>query len=103
MPFLARPKDRIFGLGIPTQFLQLLPDRIRQLNGAGFPALAKYRDLPTFAGDVYATIKVSQQRRGLSLDENDLWMAATALALSATLVSRDSDFRGIEGLSVVAP
>ena len=52
---------------------------------------------------VYANTKVSQQRRGLSLDENDLRMAATALALSAILVSRDSDFHGIEGLSVVAP
>jgi predicted nucleic acid-binding protein len=59
--------------------------------------------IPPAAGDVYANLKVSQQRRGLSLDENDLWMAATALAVSATLVSRDSDFQGIEGLSVVAP
>jgi predicted nucleic acid-binding protein len=59
--------------------------------------------IPPAAGDVYANIKVSQQRRGLSLDENDLWMAATALALSATLVSRDSDFRGVKGLSIVAP
>jgi len=30
-------------------------------------------------------VKLAQQRRGLSLDENDLWMAATALALGATL------------------
>ena len=59
--------------------------------------------IPPSAGDVYANTKVSQQRRGLSLDENDLRMAATALALSAILVSRDSDFHGIEGLSVVAP
>ena len=42
-------------------------------------------------------------RRGLALDENDLWVAATALALGATLVSRDSDFAEIEGLAVVAP
>ena len=55
------------------------------------------------AGDVYANIKVSQQSRGLSLDENDLWMAATALPLSASLVSRDNDFQGIEGLSIAAP
>ena len=59
--------------------------------------------IPPTAGDVYANLKVSQQRRGLSLDENDLWMAATALAVSATLVSRDGDFQGIEGLSVVVP
>jgi hypothetical protein len=48
--FLPRPKDRIFGPGLPTQFLQPLPDRIRQLNGAGFPSLAKDRDLAAFAG-----------------------------------------------------
>jgi predicted nucleic acid-binding protein len=34
------------------------------------------------------------------LDENDLWIAATALALDAVLVTRDSDFQQIEGLSV---
>jgi predicted nucleic acid-binding protein len=36
------------------------------------------------------------------LDENDLWVAATALALGARLVSRDADFAGIEGLPVLA-
>ena len=29
------------------------------------------------------------QQRGLTLDENDLWVAATALALGATLASRE--------------
>jgi tRNA(fMet)-specific endonuclease VapC len=48
-------------------------------------------------------VKISQQRFGLPLDENDLWIAATALALDATLVSRDSDFQAVEGLSVVEP
>ncbi len=35
--------------------------------------------IPVAAGDRYAMLKASQQRRGLSLDENDLWIAATAL------------------------
>jgi predicted nucleic acid-binding protein len=35
------------------------------------------------------------------LDENDLWIAATALARGATLVSRDRDFAGIEALPAV--
>jgi predicted nucleic acid-binding protein len=55
------------------------------------------------AGDLYAKVKISQQRRGLPLDENDLWIAATALAMDATLVTRDSDFQGIAGLTVVEP
>ena len=32
--------------------------------------------------------------------KNDLWIAATALALDAVLITRDSDFQQIEGLSV---
>ena len=39
--------------------------------------------------DAYATLKDRIQRRGLPLDTNDLWIAATALAFSATMVTRD--------------
>jgi tRNA(fMet)-specific endonuclease VapC len=52
------------------------------------------------AGDYYAMIKLARQRKGLTLDENDLWIAATALALGAVLVSQDSDFHHIDGLRV---
>lgn len=58
--------------------------------------------VPERAGDFYAAIKLARQRRGLALDENDLWVAATALALDAALVSRDRDFAQIDDLSVVA-
>jgi hypothetical protein len=57
--------------------------------------------VPERAGDLYAAVKLARQQRGLPLDENDLWVAATALALGATLVSRN-DFGGIDGLAVVA-
>ncbi len=56
--------------------------------------------IPETAGDHYASIKLTRQRKGLTLDENDLWIAATAVALSATLVTHDSDFQQIDGLSV---
>jgi tRNA(fMet)-specific endonuclease VapC len=56
--------------------------------------------IPEAAGDYYAKIKLARQQKGLMLDENDLWIAATALALNAVLISRDSDFQKIEGLTV---
>ena len=56
--------------------------------------------VPEAAGDHYAMVKLSRQQKGLALDENDLWIAATALALGAALISRDSDFQHIEGLAV---
>ena len=59
--------------------------------------------IPPAAGDFYAALKIPQQSRGLPLDENDLWIAATTLAINATLVSRDSDFQAIPGLAVVVP
>jgi predicted nucleic acid-binding protein len=58
--------------------------------------------VPPQAGDRYATLKFSQQRLGLSLDENDLWIASTALAIGATLVSSDRDFQRIEALDIQA-
>jgi predicted nucleic acid-binding protein len=48
--------------------------------------------------DYYGRIKASNQGKGLSLDENDLWIAATALSLDAVLVSRDSDFHRVDQL-----
>jgi predicted nucleic acid-binding protein len=58
--------------------------------------------VPANAGDIYAAVKLFRQRLGLSLDENDLWIAATSISLGATLVSRDSDFSGIDGLSLIS-
>ena len=50
--------------------------------------------------DHYADVKLARQRVGLTLDENDLWIAASAREGGATLVSRDTDFRQIDGLKV---
>jgi predicted nucleic acid-binding protein len=71
-------------------------------TGRQFLGVFRCEPVPERAGDLYAAVKLARQQRGLSLDENDLWVAATALALGATLVSRDSDFESIDGLPVVA-
>jgi predicted nucleic acid-binding protein len=63
-------------------------------------AILPCEPVPPEAGDHYARVKVDRERQGLALDENDLWIAATTLALGGILVSRDSDFKGIQGLRV---
>ena len=59
--------------------------------------------VPPNAGDLYANVKLAQQRIGASLSENDLWIAATELALNAALVTSDSDFQRIDMLKTVVP
>ena len=63
-------------------------------------AILPCEPVPEAAGDRYANIKLARQRKGLTLDENDLWIASTALSLGAVLISRDSDLQQIEGLTV---
>ena len=82
---------------------QLPQSRRRQdLENQAAPLLAiiPCESIPEAAGDHYARIKLTRQQRGLILDENDLWIAATALALGAVLISRDSDFQKVDGLTV---
>ena len=70
-------------------------------TGRQFLAIVRCEPVPERAADFYAAVKLARRQRGLALDENDLWVAATALVLGATLVSRDGDFGGIDGLAVV--
>jgi predicted nucleic acid-binding protein len=59
--------------------------------------------IPPAAGDSYAAVKLTQQRSGLSLDENDLWVASTAIVLGATLVTSDRDFQRVDMITVLVP
>jgi tRNA(fMet)-specific endonuclease VapC len=82
--------------------IQRLPPG-RRRRGLGAKAASLFavipcEPVPEAAGDLYATLKLDRQRLGLGLDENDLWIAATALALGAVLVTRDLDFSGLTGL-----
>ena len=56
--------------------------------------------IPERAVKVYAQIKIASQEQGTSLGECDLWIAATALALDAILVTSNSDYQRIAGLGL---
>ena len=85
---------------------RLVPGRRRtelEEKAKNLLAVLPCEPVPPSAGDRYARLKATQQRRGLSLDENDLWIAATAFVMNAAIVSRDTDFHIIENLMVVEP
>ncbi len=84
--------------------IEKLPEgrRRQELAGLATSVLADIpcESVPEAAGDAYSQIKATRKRQGLTLDENDLWVAATAKALGAVLVSNDGDFARIDGLAV---
>lgn len=50
----------------------------------------------------YARLKSAMRARGTPMGENDLWIAATALAHHLMLVSNDAAFRSVPGLKTEA-
>src|SRR6516165_19311 len=56
--------------------------------------------IPENAADHYARLRGEAETKGLRLDDNDLWIAATTIVLDAVLVTRDCDFRRVRGLLV---
>lgn len=50
--------------------------------------------------DTYGRLKASLEGQGLNLEDNDLWIAATAMALGSVLVSRDHIFTRVPGLQI---
>ena len=56
--------------------------------------------MPEDVSEDYARTKIAAQQRGTPLDECDLWIAATAMAVDAILVTSDNDFQRITGLGL---
>ncbi len=48
----------------------------------------------------YGQLKASLESKGLNLDDNDLWIAATAITHGYLLVTRDHIFSRVPGLHV---
>ena len=57
-------------------------------------------DVPAAAADHFARLKATAERVGTQLDDNDLWIASTALVLGAILVTRDQDFQRLGALRI---
>ncbi len=65
--------------------------------------LRTFHDILPISRDVaarYAAVKADLWARGRPMTENDLWIASTAVAMGATLVTSDVSFRDIHGLAL---
>lgn len=49
---------------------------------------------------IYAQAKQDLKRQGLTMPDNDLWIAATSMQYDVTLAARDTHFDWITGLRV---
>jgi tRNA(fMet)-specific endonuclease VapC len=71
-------------------------ERLRELVHL-LPALA----LPESAAETYGAIRADLEQKGEMIGNNDLWIAAHALAAGLTLVTNnEKEFRRVRGLKV---
>jgi tRNA(fMet)-specific endonuclease VapC len=84
--------------------IQRLPSSLRrtQLEAAASRAFQGFRclEIPEPASDVYARLKVTCEQTGIAINDNDLWIAATAVITGAVLITRDKDFSRLPSLSL---
>jgi len=50
--------------------------------------------------DYYGQVKNALRAKGRPIPENDIWIAATALQYSLTVVTRDAHFQEVDGLLI---
>ncbi len=69
-----------------------------EARAQGVLALLSIEPVTEPIADAYGHLKASLESQGLTLDDNDLWIAATAMTLGFLVVSRDQIFSQIPGL-----
>jgi len=87
--------ELLYGAAKSTQ-RDLALERLHELI-ALMPALA----LPEEAAEAYGTIRAKLESKGEMIGNNDLWIAAHAMAVGLTLVTNNErEFRRVHGLKI---
>jgi tRNA(fMet)-specific endonuclease VapC len=77
-----------------SQFREQARNRLAELAG-----LMPVMELPLQAGQCYGAIRAALEAKGETIGNNDLWIAAHAMAAGLTLVTNNErEFRRVEGL-----
>jgi predicted nucleic acid-binding protein len=75
--------------------------RAARLRTLGFAERLQPLPIDDPVADAWARLAVGLRSVGRRLSVNDAWIAATAMAHELSLVTRDADYEGIAGLSVI--
>jgi tRNA(fMet)-specific endonuclease VapC len=87
--------ELLYGATKSTQRVTAL-ERLRELVNL-LPALS----LPETAAEAYGTIRAELESKGEMIGNNDLWIAAHAVAAGLTLVTNnENEFRRVRGLKI---
>jgi predicted nucleic acid-binding protein len=71
-----------------------------EVRAQGVLTLITIEPVAVAIADAYGRLKASLESQGLNLDDNDLWISATALASGFVVVTRDQIFSQVPGLRV---
>ena len=69
----------------------------------GFLSEQKLLDIDEKTGQIYGDIKNKLVKKGINIPENDIWIAAGAIANKLKLITFDGHFSDIEELEVINP
>lgn len=75
-----------------------IQENISRINQ--FASRAAVLECDRVTAQLYGQIKDALRRKGRPIPENDIWIAAIAMQHDLTLVTRDSHFEEMDGLSV---
>jgi len=86
--------ELLFGTAISAK-----PDQNKKLVLA-FLAKCKLIDQNIQVAEAYVLVRQHLQRKGMPIPENDVWIAAVALAIDVKLITRDHHFAHIDLIKV---
>ncbi len=75
--------------------------KIRLIGNKAFDRISGVVQSSQDINSIYGQIRADLRRAGAMIPLNDIWIAATALAIGATLVTHDAHFQHVKNLVTV--
>ncbi len=79
---------------------QRAKDEIRNAGDGAFDRLSGVIQSSQDINNAYGQIRADLRRAGTLIPQNDIWIAATALAIGGTLVTHDNHFQNVQNLAI---